>query len=531
MPKYEFLIFITRCKSYRCPKSTHYISHENERVILLVFQLLYLNNELTDPIFLFPFLKEHRCRLHYILFFYRVNYFKFGISHQRTTLRLQYTNPALLYGSKSCQVKLYCLFGCYLLDRMTNYFKCYFQDDSDITIIKDTIIQNFKPLVDSSQLIVREDLFLSAVDLSQESLDIIRKIIIDLGENYPEFGERLPKHWIDFQEIIAELKASGERIVSLDRLKGLNSSLETPLSLEELDLLLSFMHSTGVILHFKDTVLSETVILDPKLIIDAMRCLVTCQKFAMDVWGKKEWQKMSTSGKLEETYIIKVWKKRNKIHLYKNRSFLLMVMEKLDLITRPRIYDKGHDVIVKFFYVPSMVKEVVKDKSEFHANAVNVTLKFHDILPPAVFNRLVCSCMSLWPVHKNELYDGYVVLESGLNHLLVIRRQFKTIDVSFIHKVSPDDIDVNLCRSVKQYICQSVMRIVSLYDTITSDEEEFYTIEYNELARSKHFEEVQEIITTCHETIDINSLHFCFVFFFIIFLKELKIIFNSNILQ
>ena len=83
----KFHIFITRCKSYRCPKSIHYVSHENERVILLVFQLLYLNNELTDPIFLFPFLKEHRCRLHYILFFCWVNYYKFGISHQRTTLR------------------------------------------------------------------------------------------------------------------------------------------------------------------------------------------------------------------------------------------------------------------------------------------------------------------------------------------------------------------------------------------------------------------------------------------------------------
>ena len=89
MPNYEFHIFITRCKSYRRPKTIHYVSHENERVILLVFQLLYLNNELTDPIFLFHFLKEHRCRLHYILFFPFVNYFKFGISHQRTTLTIQ----------------------------------------------------------------------------------------------------------------------------------------------------------------------------------------------------------------------------------------------------------------------------------------------------------------------------------------------------------------------------------------------------------------------------------------------------------
>ena len=86
MPNYEFHKFIIRCKSYRCSKSIHYASHGNERVIFLVFQLLYLNNELTDPIFLFTFLKEHRCRLHYILFFPWVNYFEFGISHQQTTL-------------------------------------------------------------------------------------------------------------------------------------------------------------------------------------------------------------------------------------------------------------------------------------------------------------------------------------------------------------------------------------------------------------------------------------------------------------
>ena len=357
------------------------------------------------------------------------------------------------------------------------------------------IIQNFQSLVDSSQLIVREDLFLNAVDLSQKSLGTLRKTLIDLGETYPEFGERLPKQWIDLQEKIAELKASGEVIVSLDRFKGLNSSLKTPLSEEELELFLSFMHNTGFILHFKDPILAKMVILDPKLIIDAMKCLVTCEKFALDVWSKKEWDKMSAVGKLEESYIIKVWKKRNKKHLFENRHFLLSIMEKLDLITRPKIYDKGNEITADFYYVPSMVREVANKKTQLlRANAVKIFLKFNDILPPAVFNRLVCSCMSLWPVHKEELYDGYVVLESGLNHLLTIKRQFRTIVVSFIHKLSPDEIDINLCRSVKQYICQSVLRIVSLYVTIPSEGEGLYTLMYNQLARSNHLDEVQEIL-------------------------------------
>ena len=60
MLNYDFHIFIFRCKSYRCPKSIHYVSHENERVILLVFQLLYLNNEHMDPIFLYARLQTGR---------------------------------------------------------------------------------------------------------------------------------------------------------------------------------------------------------------------------------------------------------------------------------------------------------------------------------------------------------------------------------------------------------------------------------------------------------------------------------------
>ena len=369
--------------------------------------------------------------------------------------------------------------------------KQLFQAGTDLGEIRDTIIQKFKELVDSSQLIVREDLFLDALNLSPESLDTLRKVVVELGETYPEYGETLPKHWMELQEKISELKGKGTRIISITRLKSLNGELETPLSDEELDLFLSSMHNAGYLLRFKDTGLSEMVILDPKLVIDAMKCFVTCKKFALDVWGKKQWEKMSTSGKLKQSYIIKVWRKRSKKLYFENREFLFRVMEKLDLITRPVIYEQGHEVVARFYYVPSMVKEVVQYMPSYHDGVVSVLFRFHEILPPAVFNRLICSCLSLWTVQDGDLYEGYVELESGLNHRLVIRRQFKTIVVSFVHKTCQNDIDMNLCRSVKQYISQSIHRIVSLYDTASTDgKDELYVLEYNENARAKHLDEV-----------------------------------------
>ena len=357
-------------------------------------------------------------------------------------------------------------------------------------IIKNTIIQNFKTLVDSSQLVVRDDLFLNALDLSGESLGTLRKVIVELGETYPEYGEKIPKHWMKLQEEIIGLKDNGERIISLDRLKQINRALETALSEGELELFLSFMHNVGYLLHFKDAGLENMVILDPKLVIDAMKCFITCRKFTFDIWGRWRWNKMVSTGRIEKAHIIEMWGKRSNELFVDNEEFLLGVMEKLDLITCPKVYDKGQDVLESFYLVPSMIKETAQNRQKIQTNNVEVFFKFHEILPPAVFNRLVCSCLSLWPVHAGGLYDGYVELESGLNHLLVIRRDFKKITVSFNHKTSADDIDINLCRCVKQYICQAIKRIVSLYDTTSSEGEELYTLEYNENARRRNLDKV-----------------------------------------
>ena len=369
------------------------------------------------------------------------------------------------------------------------------QSITDIETIKSTIVEKFGTLIDSSQLILRDDLFLNALTLSSEARDTLRQVITEYGETYPHYGENMPKHWMELQERLFQMKTTGHRIISFACLKAVNTSLKTPLMEEELDLFLTFMHNAGYLLHFKDPALKDMVILDPKLVIDAMKCFVTCRKFSFDIWGKREWNEMVSKGKIGKSHILNMWRKRSKKLYFDNKEFLFGVMEKLDLITCPKIYDKGRNVVASFFLVPSMVKEVAADKHS--DNAVKVSFKFHDILPPAVFNRLVCSCLSLWPVHAGEMYDGYVLLESGLNHLLVIRRQFKEIAISFLHIRSPDNIDINFCRSVKQYVRQSIQRIVSLYDTASNDEEEdLYTLEYNEHARAKHLHEVKKCTNT-----------------------------------
>ena len=114
----------------------------------------------------------------------------------------------------------------------------------------------------------------------------------------------MPKHWMELQEKLFQMKMAGQRIISLACLKDVNTGLETPLTEEELELFLTFMHNAGYLLHFKDAALKDMVILDPKLVIDAMKCFFTCRKFSFDIWGRREWNEMVSKGKIEKSHIM-----------------------------------------------------------------------------------------------------------------------------------------------------------------------------------------------------------------------------------
>ena len=348
-----------------------------------------------------------------------------------------------------------------------------------MTSIKEKICQKFSSLVESGQLIVREDLFLNARDLTQESLYTIRKMILEVGETYPTYGEPIPKSWMSLQTEMYTLKQRGERIISFQFLIYLNSKIEVRLDDNELCLFTLFLHHTGHSLHFQKDDLNDFIILDPRFIIDAMRCFVTVGQFAMKFWKKDEWEIMQSSGRVEKQYIVNLWMKKKEQTFYRYREYLLEVMMKLDLLCLPKVYgNDGFEIQQTSFFVPSMVKESPPEDLQTLRRisldeALQMRFQFADMLPPAVYNRLVCTSLSLWQVHEGQLYDGCVTLQSGSQHLLVIQRESHAITVSFLHSRGSDSVDIDLCRAVRLYFNQTIQRILSTYqlarDDVTED--------------------------------------------------------------
>ena len=323
--------------------------------------------------------------------------------------------------------------------------------------------------------------------MSTETRRKIQDVIIEYGGSYQEFGEKIPKQYINLHLKIGTMRKNGKRVIPYSLLVKANSALKKPLSMDELEVFVQFQHNCGFLLYFRDARLNHLVVLDPRLIIDATKSIVTSNTFALDTWDKEKWSKMVTTGKIDASYILEVWKKISKDILFKYRDYLLNVLQRLDIIAKPKAYEEGNDIHHPYYYVPCML-QATSHETEWSFRDADMTLSFQfkNLLPPAVVHKVFASCLGLWQVEANCLYDGWAAFASGQGHIIFLQRKPRCIAISIRHRYDPAKIDVNLVRSVKHFLIQTIQRIVSFYDaTLEKDPGKIYRIEYNQSAISR----------------------------------------------
>ncbi|KAK3106087.1 hypothetical protein FSP39_012531, partial [Pinctada imbricata] len=353
------------------------------------------------------------------------------------------------------------------------------RNENEIRKIKDGIQDRFNDLITSSQLVLRDDLFIDARNMSDETRTTIRRVILEEGMRYKEFGERVPSSWIALQEKLIELKEKRQIIVHLDVIRKLNSELKIPLKNEELEVFLKFLHNMGYVLYFDSPNLRDKIILDPKVVIDAMRSFITCERFVLQFWKKRSFNQMRRSGKVQVSHILEVLEEKRLATLSDNTysAHMLGIMIKLDLICVPVIYNKGQRVSPDFCLVPCMMNVIVPQVPFELFNrekALTITFSSDEILPPAIFNRLVCSCLSCWEIFEGHFYNGLVVLRSGRFHLIEMKRDIKRIIVTFGHIKSAKRPDAQWCLAMKMFLKATIHKILAIYSvalrsTITCD--------------------------------------------------------------
>lgn len=326
--------------------------------------------------------------------------------------------------------------------------KCFILCQEEVDRIKETIFSEIENMFDNTpatkHLVLEHKIFINAMAPKDPGYIVMKEILVDLLSTQPSWGEKLPKAWIHLKMMINRKVEKGETVMSIETLGVINH--ENPvkeLSDRELGLFLRLNHSQGEIIYFSLPGLRDQIVISPKFLVDALRSFVTDIRFCKGQ-RQKAIQSMNQNGILLLSDINDIW--NGKKNFLKHKQYLLSLMGHLDIIATPRQYgESGALIKTDVFYVPSLVKTVFETQfldERIASNAIGLSIKFNSkILPSAIGNRLIASCINIYPIQN---YDGTLMLFSGL----VILSVKPDIDLCLV--LRQDRVDVYLCHRLSR---------------------------------------------------------------------------------
>ncbi|CAC5389054.1 unnamed protein product [Mytilus coruscus] len=239
---------------------------------------------------------------------------------------------------------------------------------------------------------LRKTHFLSNIFSSDngEEFEILRKDIFDQAKALPNWGENFPTRWICLEKEIHRKISEAKYTMSYDYAIQLATCCSFPnlkQTTSELDSFLKYEHDIGNIIFFVDV--KDFIVLDPKWLVDVFKCFVSNQ-YKNELINMPEWSELEEKGKLSKNLIEKLLKKVPHLSLMKHKTFVLQIMEKLDIIVRPRNDEASH-----VFYIPCMIKSAALSDISRAIGADKCKKKTSwfmlefDFLPPSYFNHIL----------------------------------------------------------------------------------------------------------------------------------------------
>ncbi|CAG2204511.1 unnamed protein product [Mytilus edulis] len=183
---------------------------------------------------------------------------------------------------------------------------------------------------------------------------------------------------------------------------------------------LQYCNDNGTVIYFDEENLADHVILNPKWLIKAFRCLVS-DKIDNVIEVSDDWQQLKDTGQLTDSLISRLFRKEPNLKFEDNKAHLIEVMKRFDIIVN--LKDSTT------LYMPCMIKscsfsEVQKQFSD-GSQSIHKTswlcLEFK-FLPPAFFNHIIA-----WYVKKYHV--SYIIDKECRSKRNALYRQVGVFDL------------------------------------------------------------------------------------------------------
>lgn len=238
----------------------------------------------------------------------------------------------------------------------------------------------------------------SSTDDSDDSFEDLRSEILDIAQNTSTWDTKVPLKWIHLEKSLFEEISSGQFILSINQIHNLAEQTSHPITQhKEIKSFLLYHHAIGTYIYFED--LPEYVVLYPQWLANAFRSIVSADKFQIDVAIVKEWEHFRKSGKLSEKLLEHLFLNQS-TEIRENKDHILKVMEKFDIIVRPKVMVQSQKVVQEQnYYVPCMMrtKDLRNITSSLKCKSKSswFCLEF-EFLPQPFITSILVTCSRKW---------------------------------------------------------------------------------------------------------------------------------------
>ena len=236
-----------------------------------------------------------------------------------------------------------------------------------------------------------------------------------------------------------------------------------------------YQHAIGGLIYFEEEGLCDVVILDPQWIIDAFKSLITSTRFCrLHSQLRPLWADLHVKAILQDRLIDELWKVEKNGEFMKDKEKLLLYMERLDIIAKPKIVkEDGSLVTANYYFVPSLLraKESSSGFLPFHSvRQCTPWLCFvfdEGFVPPVIFQRMIGACLMQYHVLSVggivQLFSQVAIFKLDECHCFVFRLTEDVMKIQVVNVIE-DKVRPSLCDRLRRFLTNLLERELGRYN-------------------------------------------------------------------
>ncbi|XP_052067165.1 uncharacterized protein LOC127706549 [Mytilus californianus] len=272
----------------------------------------------------------------------------------------------------------------------------------------------FKEHENISYLFLDNLFFIDARKNDDNEIDKLKDKLVQIAFSQSSWGMKMPLIWVPLEKQIMDLKLRGTSILRIEEIQKLNRLNEDlMMDDEKLNFFLRTQHAIGKLIFFDQDELSKCVIIEPSVLVNALRSFVTDEMFfpTNNTEYHRILKKLQEDGMLKKTDLMKLWNQDEFQAIFQNqefKDFLVKILLHLDVLVEPKLVNQDVNVPPEYYIIPCMIQtRLNNDYAEKYLNRNKSICMAYDfkiqLVPPCVLFRLIASALGIWPL---KVYQG-----------------------------------------------------------------------------------------------------------------------------